>query len=285
MAMTIEQQRALALATARMKAAQAPAPSPSAPEQPQGAYPPEIQKAIDAAKTTPGEQILPRLAYQAGGAVTDLAAGHVSPETAAMLGLAANVAVGALPSAIGARMTGGLAEPITEEARRLMTSALKPSQYARQTGKGERAVETMLKGGYNVTKGGVAKMRTEIDALNAEIKAAIARSPAQVDKNLVAKYADELTESLKKQVNPKADLQQVRQAVKEFLNHPLFTGNTFSVQTAQDLKTGTYAAQRMKQAYGQVKGADVEAQKALARGLKEEIAKAVPGIDKLRERV
>jgi hypothetical protein len=52
------------------------------------------------------------------------------------------------------------------------------------------------------------------------------------------------------------------------------------VQLAQELKQGTYAALG-KKSYGELKGADTEAQKALARGLKEEIATAVPAVSKL----
>jgi hypothetical protein len=44
-----------------------------------------------------------------------------------------------------------------------------------------------------------------------------------------------------------------------------------SVPEAQAMKTGTYAQLKAK-AYGELKGADIEAQKAIARGLKEEIA-------------
>jgi hypothetical protein len=55
--------------------------------------------------------------------------------------------------------------------------------------------------------------------------------------------------------------------------------NDISVQLAQDLKTGTYATLSKK--YGQLGSAETEAQKAIARGLKEKIADAVPGISGL----
>lgn len=54
-----------------------------------------------------------------------------------------------------------------------------------------------------------------------------------------------------------------------------------SVQQAQNLKQGTYRVLQGK--YGEAGSAETEAQKGLARGLKEEIATAVPGIQGLNE--
>lgn len=54
------------------------------------------------------------------------------------------------------------------------------------------------------------------------------------------------------------------------------------VKMAQELKKGTYKT--LSKSYGEMKGAEIEAQKALARGLKEEIAQAVTGIDKMNKR-
>lgn len=56
-------------------------------------------------------------------------------------------------------------------------------------------------------------------------------------------------------------------------------GATMPVQLAQKMKQGTY--QVLAKKYGQIGSADTEAQKGLARGLKEEIAKAVPDVGAL----
>lgn len=55
--------------------------------------------------------------------------------------------------------------------------------------------------------------------------------------------------------------------------------NTLPVQQAQQLKQGTYKVLSNK--YGEFGSAETEAQKGLARGLKEEIAAAVPGVGAL----
>jgi hypothetical protein len=48
-----------------------------------------------------GDEQFQQAGYDAGGAVTDKLAGHVSPETAAKAGLVANVATQAIPTALG----------------------------------------------------------------------------------------------------------------------------------------------------------------------------------------
>ena len=222
-------------------------------------------------------------AYKAGGAVTDLAAGHMSPEMAALLGYGTNVGVQAIPVIAGG-MLGGKAAPVMERgAEELMQSALKPSATALRTGKGARAVKTLLKKGVNVTPGGVQKLQAEIDKLNEAITQAVARSPESVDKVQVANRLRDALQKFKMQVNPQADVKTINRAWDEFINHPLLTGKErIPVQLAQQLKQGTYKVLG-GEAYGARGQASTEAQKALARGLKEEIAKVVPNIDKLNK--
>jgi hypothetical protein len=54
------------------------------------------------------------------------------------------------------------------------------------------------------------------------------------------------------------------------------------VQLAQELKKGTYKT--LSKSYGELKGAEIEAQKALARGLKEKISESVPQVAGLNKR-
>lgn len=84
-----------------------------------------------------------------------------------------------------------------------------------------------------------------------------------------------------------------RQAEKEFIQYQLDalkqaglvdkSGARIPVQLAQSIKQGTYRAIGDK-GYGELKGAEIEAQKALARGLKEEISSAVPSVGPLNAR-
>jgi hypothetical protein len=80
----------------------------------------------------------------------------------------------------------------------------------------------------------------------------------------------------RKQVNQKADVDAIKNSWAEFKSHPFVKGDALSVQAAQELKQGTY--KQLSKKYGQLGSAEVEAQKAIARGLKEQVAAKVPEI-------
>jgi hypothetical protein len=80
------------------------------------------------------------------------------------------------------------------------------------------------------------------------------------------------------QVNPQADMSAVKGVWDSFRTSPLVGGKTdIPVQLAQQLKTGTYRALGGK-SYGEIGTASTEGQKALARGLREEVAGKVPEV-------
>lgn len=222
-------------------------------------------------------------AYAAGGKVTDVAAKMGLPaNVAAGAGFATNVGIQALPAVFGGQGAAKVGAPAMEAgAKGLMQSALKPTLRDLKTGRAATAIQTMLDEGVNATKGGVEKLRSMIGDLNQEIRQAISSSPAMVDKGRVASVLQDLTKKVEKQATPQGDIAAIEKAWTEFLNHPLLTGKmNMPVQLAQEMKQGTYKALGNK-SYGEMKGIETEAQKALARGLKDEIATAVPGIGAL----
>lgn len=227
------------------------------PRQPRKDDPGSVLRALEAAP------------YEAGGAITDLTG---SPAA----GFATNLSLQALPMLFGGEaVKGGVA--LKNVGRDLMQSALKPTIKQLKSGDAATAIDTMLEGGYNATAGGVKAIKAEIGRLNDQIKDVIANSGASIKKSDVGKSLIDLLDKFKMQVNPTADMNAVRQAWLDFRNHPLLAGKTdIPVQLAQELKQGTY--NQLKKKYGQMGTADVEAQKGLARGLKEEIASAVPEI-------
>ena len=215
-------------------------------------------------------------AYKAGGAVTDAAAKVAPPEVAAGLGTAANVGIQSIPTFLGGGAGAKAAPAMEAGAKRLMTSAIKPTLAQHETGRAAKAVQTMLDEGINVTPGGVQKLRGEIDVLNKQIKEIVATSPKVVDKANVTKALDDVFDKFRNQVNPQSDIAAIEKAMDEFVNHPLLKDvGTMPVALAQRLKQGTYKSLGSK-AYGELKGAEIEAQKALARGLKDEIVRAEP---------
>lgn len=214
---------------------------------------------------------IPKLGYDVGGKVTDMTG---SPAA----GYAANVVTQAVPSLLSSFNMGQAPASVAEKpASFLMSSALKPTVEQWRTGKAAKAIDTMLKEGVTPTKGGVDALKTRIAELNDEISTSIAGSNATVDKNVVASYLQDAINKFERQVTPGADVKAIQSAWDEFLAHPLLSGKDIPVQLAQQMKQGTYKVLGEK-AFGEQKGAAAEAQKTIARGLKEEISKAVPGV-------
>lgn len=217
--------------------------------------------------------------YELGGRATDLAMKTgVSPETAAKIGYAVNLA-----PQIALAFTGGSAakqagQPVMEDAaRNVMQRAVKPTWADVQSGDAAKAINTMLEQGFNPTKGGVEAMQKQIGLLRDQVGQAVQNSPAMINKNAVASRLNSVLDRFSNQVTPQGDLNAIQNAWTEFLQHPdLLNTSAMSAAKAQAMKTGTYRILEGK--YGEVGSAATEAQKALARGLKEELSAAIPGI-------
>lgn len=217
-------------------------------------------------------------AYRLGGAVTDASSKVLPPEGAAAAGYLANVATQALPMFAGGSIGQSTAPAFEGASRKLMQSALKPSAKSVLNGQADDAISTLLREGYTVSNGSVSKMEGRIDALNNELKSVIAGSNATVDPVSAASRIRGVLDKFGKQVDSKEDVDAIVGTVMRFINdHP----NAIPVQLAQEIKQGTYAV--LKGKYGQAGSASTEAQKAIARGLKEEIAAAVPEVSKLNK--
>jgi hypothetical protein len=223
-------------------------------------------------------EISDAIAYDAGGKVTDLTG---SPA----LGFGANVATQAIPTLAGG-LTGKLFSPaIQSGARSLMQSALKPSKLDHLSGRGARAVDTMLDEGVNVSAGGVAKLRSSIDDMNGEIADLIKNSSATVDKGKVASRLQDVMKKYEASVDAN-DLKVVQDAWTSFLSHPQLVGNpNMPIQFAQRMKQAGNA-KLGDAAYGQglKPAAERDSYKAIVRGLKEEIAAAEPAVAPLNAR-
>lgn len=182
---------------------------------------------------------------------------------------------------VGAEMFPGVAKFISQTIpERLMQSALKPTPTQLKSGKASTAIKTMLEEGINPTQVGVKKLESKIEDINKQVVDKIGSSTGTVSKTDVLKYLDDIEANKLKQVNPSDDLAAINKVRQEFMayNQPIIktTSQTIPVQLAQDLKQGTYKA--LKNKYGQLGSTEVEAQKALARGLKEKVGEAVPEV-------
>lgn len=228
--------------------------------------------------TTKAQMLANALTRTGAGAATGGAmAGLVNPEdagTGAVLG-------GAMPGAFKLAGELGIAGNKTGKAmaRRLMQSALKPTLKQLKTGDARVAVDTLLDLGINPNSRGVEKLGMKIDELNTLIADKLKGSNASVNRQDVLGYLDDVSGKFGNQVSPTSDLNAIKGVADDFMTHPAITGNNIPVQQAQTLKQGTYKALSGK--YGEAGSAATEAQKALARGLKDKIADAVPGIGQL----
>jgi hypothetical protein len=200
----------------------------------------------------------------AGGAAGGAAmAGAVNPEDA----LSGAVMGGAIPVA-GAALKSG--------ARSLMQSAIKPTIEQLRKGKARVAVDTLLDYGLSPSERGVDRLRGVIDDLNTQISDKIAGSRATIPQRDVLNYLADVNRKFAGQVSPTSDLASIQNVADDFMAHPAIRGRTIPIKQAQALKQGTYKA--LKGKYGEVGSAATEAQKALARGLKEKIGQAVPEV-------
>jgi hypothetical protein len=217
----------------------------------------------------------------AGGALTGgVSTGLVNPEDVGMgaaIGSGLPV-VGKVAGVIGNSISDGL----TSFAKSRMQSALKPVRSALKSGDADIAVQQMLDNGINVTKGGVDKLRGLIGDLNDQIGDKIGDSTATISKQKVLDSISGLQSKFTHQVDPLPDMTAIQGVADRFGAHPLLPDDQIPVQLAQQMKQGTY--QVLAKKYGQLGSADTEAQKGLARGLKEGIADAVPNVGALNSK-
>jgi hypothetical protein len=160
---------------------------------------------------------------------------------------------------------------------------LKPSTTLSQD---ERAavVKTGLENEIPVSKQGLKDIGTAIENINQKVKDTISADPNRpIDPNAVATRADAAKAKFANQVNAQGDLNAIDASKQQFLSEQGGTAQTpapaMGAAKAQAMKQGTYRVLAGK--FGEQGSAAVEAQKALARGLKEEIATQFPELSNL----
>jgi hypothetical protein len=214
---------------------------------------------------------LPFIGPQLNQAADDFASGKIAAGLGTSTGMGLSAAA---PDAIGDAVTRF---PVGSIPDRLYRSALKPSTTL-SAADAASMVKTGLEDAIPVSVAGSQKIASLIDDLNSQIKAQVASKPgATVNAFDVASRLNDTANKFRAQVNPTADLAAIRDSGAEFLS----TNSTdIPVEGAQELKQGTYK-QLNQRAYGELGTATTEAQKALARGLKEELQAQFPEIQGL----
>lgn len=156
----------------------------------------------------------------------------------------------------------------------LYQSALKPPPGSYSTSDVQGMVKTGLENKITVSSAGIDRLNGLVKDLNQKVQAQIDAGQGTVNKYAVTSRLGKTAKQFGTQVNPEADLNAVGESGNEFLrNQP----TEIPVSEAQRLKRGTYQ-QLGNKAYGELSSATIEAQKALARGIKEELEVQFPEI-------
>lgn len=144
------------------------------------------------------------------------------------------------------------------------------------------AVKTGLDFELPVSKGGAAKLSDLVDKMNKTREAVINSDPTRPISTVRAiNNLDKTRARFANQVTPQPDMAEIDAVQNNFLSNPKIqppvgpSPGSLSAVDAQAMKSGTYRVLGNK-AYGELKGASIEAQKDLARGIKDEIAEQFP---------
>jgi hypothetical protein len=249
--------------------------------------------------------LLPLVGPEAADIGDQIGSGDVAGGMGRAAGLIGTMGLGALPEARGA----SVARPLSNAAEHLYGRSLKPP-VSLSVPDARALVQTGLRERIPVTEGGLDKTTGLVNGINQDISSKVQGSPFQVDPNRVARRVDDIMPKFQEQVNPERDVKALQGARAEYLrqhttNAPFSeirpgteeeTGNLVPTgrtgytpivhlvpaDAAQAEKVGTY--RQLAGKYGELGNADVEAQKALARGNKEELGAGIPWIQPLNER-
>lgn len=198
-------------------------------------------------------------------------------------------------------------------ARNLYGSALKPSTTITPAER-SAVIETGLQNRIPVSPEGLKELNDLVENLNTKIADVINTDPKRpINPNVVATRVDQLGPRLASQVNAAEDLAAADSVKQQFLaeqgarpaspaisprptglldaqGNPIMTQGSpdqpplpapnMPAFKAQQMKQGTYQALGGR-VYGEMKSATIEAQKSLARGLKEELANQFPELSNL----
>lgn len=221
---------------------------------------------------------IPLLGPQMDAASNDFLQGNYAKGAGAATGMGLSLAG---PEAVkNAVMSLPGASRLQSAAQKVYQSALKPPPSWYTPEQTQAYVQTALDNKIPISESGNTKLQGLIGDLNDKIQNQIkagSNAGATVNKFNVASRLGKTYDKFSNQVTPISDLNAIGDTGNEFLaNQP----NEIPATQAQQLKTGTY--QQLKDtAFGQLKNSTIEAQKSLARGIKEELQVQFPEIQGL----
>jgi hypothetical protein len=169
-------------------------------------------------------------------------------------------------------------------AERLYQSGLKPSLSGSNIPNIQQQVATGLREGITISESGAKKLQktlAELEAPKRELIDSAAARGETINPADVAQRTDATTKRFGNQVNPSSDLADIASVRDEFLD----TNKTpIPVDKAQEMKSGTYGKLKNHYERQNSSAARVEAQKAIARGIKEELELVIPELKEINAR-
>lgn len=219
-----------------------------------------------------------------GGAALGGLTGLVTPTTKNESVLK-NVATGTGIGGVGAKVPDFLKYLTSSGSKRLMQSAIKPQVKYLESGTSvPDAIQTMLEYGVNPTQKrtvfgkGLDVLENKITALNAQIDDIVRTSPNVVKTQNVLQEIENLRPSIIASGGDVTDLDNLTKFILAKQGNPLLATQSMSVPAAQEMKKGVYKKLGESAYLKDATSANVAGEKALGRGLRKEIAAAVPEV-------
>ena len=181
-------------------------------------------------------------------------------------------------AAMDLKLPGQLSQRISE---RLYGGSLKPSTTL-SIEKRREILQTGIQNKIVPTEQGLMKIRNDMDKLNNKINKMIdasAKKGGTLDTDKIVARLDDLREYYKNTIDPTEALDSLDALADTFKKHH---GSEISVDKAQKIKKHTYY--ELKKSYGEIKNHSKEGQKAIARGIKEELETIFPEIKALNKK-
>ena len=222
------------------------------------------------------DALVKHMGRTAGTATQEFATSHdAPPEIAGALGAFSDTLVNALPM-VGGGGAGAKAAPLVESAAAgLMKRAMGAQRADLISGKAARTVDTMFREGANPTMGGAEKLQALVKNEHDKVTGIIRNSdevvPADISQGL-----KRLEDKFRNRPNADQIKNDISAVEKQFNEHKLVNGQpVLPVQIAHDLKGG-YQDTIGDKGYGELKNATTEAEKTIARLMRERVAKVEP---------
>ena len=196
-----------------------------------------------------------------------------------------NIGTGAALGGVASKIPDALKYATSRGSKQLMQSAIKPQVKYLESGTSvPDAIETMLEYGVNPTQGrtifgkGLNVLEDKVTALNAQIDDIVRTSPNVVNTQKVLQEIENLRPAMVEAGADVTDLDNLTKFILAKQGNPLLSTSSMSVPAAQQMKKGVYKKLGESAYLKDATSANVAGEKALARGLRKQIAEAAPEV-------